>query len=100
MPQLSAAKRLMLAANSQQFPHVRENLLLFASSPGFCERVVRVLGPSSGKIAPVIGIAASRHANFVAVVQFRNATQGQRQSEGQLQLDRKSTRLNSSHRCI
>src|SRR5215471_16679597 len=88
MPQFTAAKRGMLAANPQQFLDVRENLLLFARTPGLRKRVVRIADPSPRKITAIVRIASSRHSNFIAVVNLRNASQGQRQSEGQLQFRR------------
>ena len=90
MPELSAAKRRVLAANPQQFLNIRKNLLLFAGSPGYRECVVRIADPPAGEIASVVRIAASRHSNFVAVIQLGNAAQGQRQRERQLQLFRRA----------
>src|SRR5437868_11255470 len=49
MPELASAKRGMFAPNPQQFLDIRENLLLFAGSPGLRETVIRVFGPSSGE---------------------------------------------------
>ena len=73
MPELASAKRGMFAPNPQQFLDIRENLLLFAGSPGLHETVIRVFGPSAGKIPPVVRVAASRHSNLIAVIDLRNA---------------------------
>ena len=81
MPELASAKRGMFAPNPQQFLDIRENLLLFAGSPGLHETVIRVFGPSAGKIPPVVRVAASRHSNLIAVIDLRNAARSQRQPE-------------------
>src|SRR5215472_19313572 len=85
MPKLSVAKRPMFPANAKQFFHVRKNLLLLAGSSGFCECIIRIANPSSGEIAPVVWVAASRHPNFIAIVKLRNTPQSQCQPERQLQ---------------
>ena len=81
MPELASAKRGMFAPTPQQFLDIRENLLLFAGSPGLRETVIRVFGPSAGKIPPVVRVAASRHSNLIAVIDLRNAARSQRQPE-------------------
>src|SRR6266702_4064648 len=86
MPELPAAKRHMFATYPEQLLHMRKNLLLFARSPGWRERIVRVTGPPPGKIAPVVRVASSRHSNFIAVVQLRDAAHSQRQPKRQFQL--------------
>src|SRR5229473_3764568 len=86
MPQLAAAQRGVLAAKPEQRLHVRENFLLLARAACWRERVVRIANPTAGKIAPVVRIAASRHADLIAVVNLRNAAQRECESERQSQL--------------
>src|SRR5207249_8931329 len=71
MPELSAAKRRVLAANPQQFLNIRKNLLLFAGSPGNRECVVRIADQPAGEIASVALISDSCRHNQVRVSRIR-----------------------------
>src|SRR5260370_37149030 len=55
-------------------------------SAAWCgERVVCVANPSAGEIAPVVRVAAPRHPDLIAVINLRNATHRERESERQFQ---------------
>src|SRR2546421_10210091 len=86
MPQLAGAQGGVFAAKPEQRPNARKHLLLAARAARLRERVVRITNPSAGEIASVVRIATSGHPDFVAVVNLRNASQRERESECQLQL--------------
>src|SRR5713226_6538047 len=86
MPQLAAAQRGVFTAKPEQQLHVRENVLLVACAARWRERVVGITNPSAGEIAPVVRIATPWHPDLIAVVNFRNAAQREREPECQLQL--------------
>src|SRR5260370_28995034 len=66
--------------------NVSKNFLLIPSSALLRKRVVRISRPPSRKSAAIVGVRAPGHSDFVAVVQFWNATQRHDQPERQLQL--------------
>src|SRR5712692_4951154 len=86
MPQLAAAEGGVLAAEPEQRLHIRKNFLLISRAARLRERVVRITNPSAGKIAPVVRVAASGHTDFIAVINFRNAPQRERESKRESQL--------------
>src|SRR5258707_14847570 len=86
MPQLAAAQSGVFAAKAEQRFHVRENFLLIPRAARLREPVVRITNPSTGKIAPVVRIAAPRHPDLIAVINFRNPAQRECEPECQLQL--------------
>jgi len=44
------------------------NLLLLARAARLRKGIVRVANPATGKIPPVVRIAAPRHSDFIAVI--------------------------------
>src|SRR5579859_3804679 len=81
MPEPTGRERMMLLAQPQQSLHVDIKLLLFGCTPFGRERVVRIVWPTTGKITPVIRIAAARHADLIPVIQLGNPAKRQYQSE-------------------
>src|SRR5438270_7109386 len=86
MPQMPAAQRRVRATQTQQRLHVSKYFLLLWRSTRLGERIASVLTPASRKIATIVRIAATNHADFVAVVELRYPTQRKCQPERELQL--------------
>src|SRR2546423_4047559 len=86
MPQMPAAQRRLRATQTQQRLHVSKYFLLLWRSTGLGERIASVLAPASRKIAAIVRIAATKHADFVAVVELRYPTKRKCQPERELQL--------------
>src|SRR5438445_12988685 len=80
----------MLLAQMQQLLHVIMNLLLIGSAASGSKCVARIAGETARKIMAVIRIAASWHANLIAVVKLWDPThtQEQRESGGQVRAGR------------
>src|SRR6266849_9411928 len=90
MPQLAAAQSSVFAAKPEQRLHVRENFLLIPRAARLRERVVRIPNPTAGEIPPVVRIAAPRHPDLIAVINFRNSPQREREPECQFQLSERT----------
>src|SRR5437868_8645527 len=83
---MPAAERRVRATQTEQRLHVSKYFLLLWGSTRLGERIASVLAPASRTIAAIVRIAASKHADFVAVVELRDPTQRNCQPERELQL--------------
>src|SRR5579864_1397183 len=72
---------------------VLEDVLLVRCSALLVERIVRITGKAAGEIAPIVRIAASRHADFVAVINLRDSTRSEQNCHRHLQLLARGARL-------
>ena len=82
MPQAAARQDRMFATEAQQGSGRRR--IIFCCSglrPSSGEGVLRIAGPAAGEIAAIVRVVAAGHADFVAVVKLRDATQGERSAQ-------------------
>ncbi len=91
-PQVSAPQRRMLRSHLQQGAHILVQPLLLLRPSILLKRILRILCPPPGKIPAIVRIAPARHTDFIAVIHFRDATHGEKQSKRQLQPSRCSPR--------
>src|SRR5271155_429955 len=79
MPEPASLQRNVFAAQSQQTLRVRKYFLLLWRAARCVEGVLPVAGPATGEVVAIIRILAALHADFVAVIKFRNSAQRKQQ---------------------
>lgn len=88
MPEFSATQSGVLSPQPKQVLDISPEFILFMRAPFVKEGVLRIANPATREIAAIVGVAASRHADFIAVIDFWNAAQSECQPESQPQLRR------------